>query len=505
MKRIFLVCMLLLAMMATACSTNPRYSRSGGTAFAQDEDGRKDLDRMGPQATTHPAVETINLIELLDPDGVVAGRNFASGAQAWKELSYSARYDILFAKFRDIHGGGDGAPDALRQKRNLIQNTLLMASERRCGRYFTYLKTESADNNFYFGAATTLFSALGSLVPGVRAGHNLSGVGAVLSGVRAEYNNEYYSNLAVSVITRAIEEKRKTLREQMQTRQRGDYDGYDVAAAVTDAVGYDASCSIVNGLEQANEAVQRLNEPGRDAVNRALLKDRIGRAIASDDPKALEALAGFFDELGNKAMPAWSGVLGSPAAPPVAAQAGEGAPSASPVKLASESVARIRRSLDGLDRDLRQAVTDLAQPKGSTTVAALQASITAVVSQLGATVTGSLSGSASASCVVEASALATALGSAEAAYYQAKARGESLTPAQDSLNDTRKSLGSFQDKLRRHEASVSNFARASLAAFSAALKGDPSDLDAAWAALRPRLVPAKALAEVTPARACGGR
>jgi hypothetical protein len=280
--RLFGLLTLFLAVLVSGCST--RYSHNSKQG---DEDSDwSDLKRSGTEATTRGSLEVINLVELMDPDGRAEKRwqrENQERADDWDKLSWATRYDITMSRFAEIN------LDSAVSRRNLVQNRLMVAAERRCGRYVQYLRTDSSNMNFRFATTSGVLSTLGALLGHADTAKAFSGLSAMTSGVRAEYNNEYYSNLAISVIVRGIAEKRRMLQEDIETKQRSrGYADYDIAAAVRDAVEFDAACNVVNGLETANEAVQRLNEPGRDAMNRALLKQNLTNALASRDVAQIE-------------------------------------------------------------------------------------------------------------------------------------------------------------------------------------------------------------------------
>lgn len=441
-----LVCIALLG----ACGTS-KYDRPSDSNW-------EDLNRSGIEPVTHHVLEQINLIELLDPKDLTRQSyeregGGGGGRDSWSKLSFSVRYDRVFASFA-AHPD-DVAPEA---RRNLVLNRLVAASERRCGRFFQYLKKENADKNFYFAIGSSVLATAGALVPGIRAAQNLSGLSALASGVRAEYNNEYYANLAVSVITKAIDEKRKELRLQLQAAQAQPYDRYDIAAAVADGVRYDASCNIVNGLEQANEALQRLNEPGRDAINRALLKDRLARALASGDVNAV----GEFNKLAAALNIEASSLLvsGMPLATGDALLRG-GSGSAydatrgtDVVATAAQSFGRIERTLKLLEDDLVGVIGDKATPAA---VTALTTALKSLRAALGMQFSDK-EGATAFGCFADAKAIAETLTRARNASLQAKAMGVDERSTADALEDARRATVAFVAKLDRYERVVGEVA-----------------------------------------------
>ena len=262
---------LLLSTMLTACSNLPG-AQPGGMDFS--------VSLAGTRPGLAREFETVDLVGLLDPE-----RKLEMKGKDGRELALGEQYDKALNHFQSVLD----SPAQLRMRRNLVQNRIMAASDLRCGRFIQHLRSQGSDTNFGLGVATTVFAAAAAVVPGVSGAKNLAAMGAISSGSRAEYNTEYFSNLSINLIVRSIQDSRTGLREQIVQKQNElNYTRYDVAAAVSEAIRYDAACNIINGLEHANEAVQRLQEPGREAVGRALLKDKLNQAINSGDPTEID-------------------------------------------------------------------------------------------------------------------------------------------------------------------------------------------------------------------------
>lgn len=480
-------------------------------ACATDKDNRtsdsdwSDLRRFGTEPVTFPWLEQVNLIELLDPKGQARRSYEDTGGgngrrPSWDKLSYSARYDLIFAGFSSQ--AMEAAPE---ERRNLAQNRLLAASERRCGRFFQFLKKDNSDWNFGFAVGSSVLATAGALVPGIRAAQNLSGLSALVSGLRAEYNNEYYANLAVSVITKAIDEKRKDLRAQLQVAQAQPYARYDIAAAVADGVRYDASCNIANGLEQANEALQRLNEPGRDAINRALLKDRLARALASGDVKAVDDFNKLTAALNIDTSSLVAGIVpfgGGDASMRPGTGTGYEAPRGTDVvAAAAQSYSRIERMQKMLKGDLQGLVGDKASAPAMDSLAkaleSLRLSLGAqFMDKEGATAYG---------CFVDAKAIAEALTKARNASLQAKATGIDERNTADALEDARAAAVSFIAKLDRYERAVGDVATKASDVLRGKLNAEKPDFDAAAKAAADELGFDKVAARVGVARLCSAK
>lgn len=466
--------LVVLALALAGCASNPRYGSVNG---APDESAWDDLRRSGATPVTHDALETVNLVELLDPRRrVELAYTQGKPDKPWATLPYAVRYDLIFAQFAVAT-----APHALASQRNLVQNRLMVASDRRCGRFFQYLKKDSSDTNFKFGLASGVLSTAGALVPGLRAAQNLSGLSALSSGLRAEYNNEYYANLAVSVITKGIEEKRGQMRIALRAAQSQSYAQYDVAAAVADAVQYDASCNIVYGLEQANEAIQRLNDPGRDAVNRALFKNGLARALASGDDAAIQAFKANAKTLGVDPASMLAG-LGAGAVPMVLGGHLSAGATADVSGAAVHSLGNLGDRLKALESALLSVVDTVGKPSVTATVSVVKASITSTLQALSAAVSADFAGTGTTSCYGEAKAIANAWVSRQADLQFARAGTDpaKVRAAEDALAETQKTAANFAEKLRRYELALDEVASQQLGRWRSALILAPTDIEKPW-------------------------
>ncbi len=267
-------------MVLVGCSTTPGAQGYDRSMFLS-----------GSQPVSAAQMESVNLLELLDPDDTLQHRDkvlSASDANADSDKALGKLYDLAFAKFPSLVSPSSEA--ALMQRRNLVQNRITLAADRRCGRFMQHLKIQNSDINFFMGIATVATTTIAAVVPGARDAKRLAGLGAITSGSRAEFNNEYFSNLSVSVITKAIEQHRKGFLEELQRKQQTLYVNYDIAAAVGDAIRYDASCNVLVGLETANEALQRAENPGFQAVHSALINANLSRAISSNNLEEVQNL-----------------------------------------------------------------------------------------------------------------------------------------------------------------------------------------------------------------------
>jgi hypothetical protein len=152
-------------------------------------------------------------------------------------------------------------------ERNRIQDRLILASNVLCDDYKNGLKHVQSGWNFRLGAASTIAGALGATAVGAQAAKNLAAVSGAVTGIRAEFNEDYFSQMASHVISRGITVRRDNIIQKiMQTRDQ-DLDKYTLEGAISDAVTYHSACTLISGLEQAAASVENTKDRvGIDAL-----------------------------------------------------------------------------------------------------------------------------------------------------------------------------------------------------------------------------------------------
>ena len=275
---------LIATLLLAGCGTSgtgiftPRKLQSNG------EDGSsprtvQDIDYTGPHPVLDRAkIEPLNLLQMLDPGyfGKQLLERNGSG-RSWDKLSIDEKYEYAFEAFtrNPLESDMEKA-----NRRNRIQDRVVLSSDQRCGIYRRLLLEVQSDANFWLGTGATISGILGPLF-GERGAKNLAALAGGFSGARAEISQSYFYNLAVPVITKGIDERRKAVLERMRLARTVDIHAYTVQAAIKDAVYYDSQCSIIAGLEEAAEAIRLLSDPGIEAANRMILKAKITREIVS--------------------------------------------------------------------------------------------------------------------------------------------------------------------------------------------------------------------------------
>jgi hypothetical protein len=185
---------------------------------------------------------------------------------------YVYKSDEAFAMALDaaLREFDPNATDA-KVRRNRIQDRLILASNDLCENYKSRMKQKQSRFNFWSGSAATLFGAAGSLIPHAATAKIFSGLAGATTGIRAEYNQDYFADVAAHVITKAISLRRATMLAEFEKNRKEDATSYTIERALADAVNYHGACSLVGGLEEADKAVSTIETlRGVDTLNTVL-------------------------------------------------------------------------------------------------------------------------------------------------------------------------------------------------------------------------------------------
>jgi len=173
--------------------------------------------------------------------------------------SQDGNQEDIFAFIAIFENQLSSDPNALMIARNSVQERIIAASNERCGVFKNHLQSVHADANFFFGSASTILGGLGAIFTPAATVRALAGAAGITSGVRGEWNQDYFNNLAVQVITAGIDSGRDKLYQTIKQSQGSPYASYTVMAAINDAVTYHAACSSIVGLQVANASIQQAN------------------------------------------------------------------------------------------------------------------------------------------------------------------------------------------------------------------------------------------------------
>jgi hypothetical protein len=195
------------------------------------------------------------------------------------EADKGRRIDSAIVKFNH-HYANDNA--AGKRARNQIQDRLIAASIQRCNAFKANLQRGYSRTNFGLGVASTVTGIAGALVPGLQASKNLSGISAAFGGTRAEFNQDFFSNLTTNIIAEGIDALRADYKEKIATKRISDFTEYTMEGALGDAIHYHGLCSMISGLQYAGKAIRMTVDPGLGAAARIMDNLNTLKSIANN-------------------------------------------------------------------------------------------------------------------------------------------------------------------------------------------------------------------------------
>lgn len=306
--------------------------------------------------SSYPAVrrvnfEQLNLIELIDPHNTAKARfpeHWAASDRYEDERRWGVKYDLVLSHFRESAGDADHK----KQHRNSVQDRILGVATSRCNVFKTYLRRQQTEANFVLGSAATVAGVLGAIFTGANAARNLAGTAGILSGIQAEYNQQYYSGLAAHVIVQGIElRQNRMLSAIVKERQALSIAEYSMEAAVKDAILFDGSCSTLTGLAEASESLKESTSPGLTRAAEVIASVRAMHEVANAQNFTELAESGKLQKLLKQTTPASSPLIVSlarPAATPVSDQALKSV----------QAEARIKTAIDAAGQKVAKAYKD---------------------------------------------------------------------------------------------------------------------------------------------------
>jgi len=230
------------------------------------------------------AFEKIDLVTLVDPDHLAKN---AAGS-SWSDLGEEGQIAAAFRAFYTYPAA------TLELRRNAAQERLLASSNQLCNYFKQHLQLSASNTNFVLGSLTTGTAVAAAIISG-GASNVLAGIAGGISGIRGEFNQDYFQNLGIQVIVNGIDLRRQRIYDEIALQgQVKTISVYTVEAAIKDAVFYHGQCSLIAGLQEANASIRTVADPGLDAVNRTLVKVNLARRLIdskSIDQKDLVAAA----------------------------------------------------------------------------------------------------------------------------------------------------------------------------------------------------------------------
>ena len=151
------------------------------------------------------------------------------------------------------------------EQRNEVVDALMAASDRKCGRYTAFLQQYDGNVNSTFGILAQTTSTIATLATGGTA-KALSAASAISEGTRGTLNTAWFANKTVGVLAQAYENRRDNDRKAIQQALSDNgLAKYSLMRGIGDAFRYHSDCSIVVGLQEAQQAVSdKVNHEGND-------------------------------------------------------------------------------------------------------------------------------------------------------------------------------------------------------------------------------------------------
>jgi uncharacterized protein YceK len=138
--------------------------------------------------------------------------------------------------------------------RNDLQDRIIAASNQKCAAFMRMLVSSKAQTGMGWGNLATFLSGAASVTTPGSAARILSAGSSVSSGVLARYDQAYFNNLALNVVSSGISRQRDGILKQITASRAASMSVYPVNRAVADALNYHAACNIISGLETAAAA-----------------------------------------------------------------------------------------------------------------------------------------------------------------------------------------------------------------------------------------------------------
>lgn len=239
---------------AVACTSSCTiFDQSKSTKGADVQFGR-DAGVPGREPDYRGAISKISLPTELDPE--------KKGAWDQPGLSEADQLSNALKGFYKYGEGSAGQNDELRLRRNRVQDRIIMASNQACDVYKRHLLAIQSVVNYTYGNFELLTAGLGAVLKPAGTSRALAAAAAVLSGSRAEWNDDFFRKLLAEVITRGISVERQTYGNFITQQKREPIDKYSVEEAIADALQYHSKCTLIAGLENAQKSQSFYADPG---------------------------------------------------------------------------------------------------------------------------------------------------------------------------------------------------------------------------------------------------
>ncbi len=253
---------------------------SGGSAVAATPQQTENSSKFAPDDMTQRSLSKVDLLVLIG-----GSANASDGiTKDTPDEDYAKRLDTLLRAFPS-----DGENAQL--VRNRIQDRLILSSNDLCEDYKSNLKAKQSRFNFFSGVGATLLGVAGSLAPHAATAKVFSALAGAATGVRAEYNHDYYADVTAHLVTKAIASKRRDVLKDIDTNRKLSIAEYTLERALAEAVQYHGACSLIAGLEKASEAVTTIDVITGTKASMAGVREALKLQAQINPPAAAAAAA----------------------------------------------------------------------------------------------------------------------------------------------------------------------------------------------------------------------
>ncbi len=196
---------------------------------------------------------------LLSGAGSIVVKSSGSNEQGRAENYELVHIDQLLQTYGldDIAAvSGNTNQDSFKYRRNDLQDRLIAASNQRCATYLRVLTASKSQTQMGWSGLATLLSGAAAVTTPAAAAKVLAAGSTVSNGLLSQFNEAYFSNLTVQVISTGITKQREAALVNIQSQRNASLVDYPVNRAVADALNYHAMCNLVTGLETAAAATK---------------------------------------------------------------------------------------------------------------------------------------------------------------------------------------------------------------------------------------------------------
>lgn len=158
-------------------------------------------------------------------------------------------------------------PDEFKYRRNDLQDRLIAASNQRCGTYLRVLTSSKSQTQMGWGGLATFLSGAASVATPASAAKALAAGSTVSNAFLSLYNEAYFNNLTINVISTGITKQREGLLAHITKERAKSLSDYPVNRAIADALVYHSACNIITGLEAAAAATNKTTDNIAPKIN----------------------------------------------------------------------------------------------------------------------------------------------------------------------------------------------------------------------------------------------